>query len=242
VNGTIVLQEALRHVMRNEFPDATRRDVTAGLENGRKALPLLYAAAVEAPLDRDELMRRATAVYFAHCAGNIADDVADGECDYFEEGVPVATTVQYLLQAAFFERALSSQVSRGDLSIAARDLVAAASWQPVELRTERFDEATYMSIAHGMGVQQWRAYLRILWSETKLSELVETVAAGIALSSFVALDVAGNDSRFFSLPEEAQTRVQAHARSSLEPALATGLGFVKLTAAGATQIISGGAR
>ncbi len=238
MNGAVIFQEAMRDLMRHELPDVTRRDVVAGLEAGRTVLPPIYAAVIETELAREEQLMRALAVYYSACAGNVADDVADGDCDYFEPGVPVATTVQYLLHTMSFEAALRTSVPREALLDASRELVQAAAWEPIELRTKVFDRDTYLNVARAMGGRQWRAHLRVLWAGTPLDDQVGLVADAVALASFVALDLAGSDRRLMTLPAVERQEIISFARSGLLPALAMDLAFVRYVAAGVDAALS----
>src|SRR5690349_2356474 len=99
-----LFQQALRTLGRLELPESAQRDVLGALEAARKKGPLalLYEAGAEAGLARDELFHRALAIFFAFCAGSLADDLIDGDCDYLETPIRVGPSAQYLLQNLSF--------------------------------------------------------------------------------------------------------------------------------------------
>src|SRR5690349_9730988 len=107
MSGGAVFQEVLRRVMRLELPDEARRDVLAALDAAQRhpVTQLLYEAAHEAALPREAMLARAAGVFCTFAAGNLADDLVDGDCTYFDAAHPatrIAPTVQFLLQNLAF--------------------------------------------------------------------------------------------------------------------------------------------
>jgi len=98
-----VFQEVLRVFNRQHLPEVSQLDVLAALEAGRPGpLAFLYEAGVEAELPRQQLFTRAVAIYLNFCAGNLADDLIDGDCTYLSEPFRLGPCVQFILQNLFF--------------------------------------------------------------------------------------------------------------------------------------------
>ena len=97
LSGGAIFQEALRMLRRHQLPEVCERDLLAALHaTSREILTLLYEAGHEAGLERAPLLGRTAALFFLCATGNLADDLADGDCDYFESP-RLASGAQYLL-------------------------------------------------------------------------------------------------------------------------------------------------
>lgn len=211
---SVVFAQALRAVRQREYPEPCERDLLAALEAGRLALDATYDLARASQLPREQLLRRAAAVYLGQCAGNVCDDLADGDCDYFESGVPVASMVQFILQHLMCEEALAAGIDPRTLSRSAATLARAASFGPVELRTRRWSLPVYRELAERTGGDQWQAYLMLLWDGTSLAPQAAPVGARVGLAGYVAMDLKDRDLRFFSLAPREQAEVVALATSA----------------------------
>jgi hypothetical protein len=85
VSSGRVFQEALRVLLETPLPGVARDDVLAVLEANRSdLLQLFFDAAREAGVERDAALRRSAAVFFWYASGQLADDLADGDCEYLE--------------------------------------------------------------------------------------------------------------------------------------------------------------
>ncbi|MFP2933842.1 hypothetical protein ACLESO_53680, partial [Pyxidicoccus sp. 3LG] len=103
MSGGALYQEALRVLRRLELPEVSERDVLEALEAGQPGpLPLFYEAGAEAGLPRSVLLARGAGLFFSYCAGNLADDLIDGDCTYHAQPLRVGPCVQFLLQNLAF--------------------------------------------------------------------------------------------------------------------------------------------
>lgn len=213
-----VFQEALRVLNHLEPPEVAQRDFLRCLEAIRRTdpSPLLYALGKHAGLEREPHLRRAAAVLLGFAAGNLADDLSDGDCDYLEMPARHGPAVIFGLLNAAHSAASSPQakVSHADLSQAARCLAKAAGPQQLELRTAVFDAVTFKSIAEGIAGLQWQAWLSILWSGTPLADKAMGLGRDLGVAGHTARDIATLDRRFFSMSEPEQAEIQAWAREA----------------------------
>src|SRR4051812_7396710 len=85
------------------LPEVSERDVLAALEAGRPGpMPFLYAAGVESGLPEQNFLARAAGIYIGFCAGNLADDLSDGDCTYLIEPSRIGPCTQLTLHTLFF--------------------------------------------------------------------------------------------------------------------------------------------
>ena len=99
MSGGAIYQESLRVLRKLALPEQAERDVVAALEAAHPGpLALLYEAGVEAGLAREALLSRGTGIFLSFAAGNLADDLSDGECTYYARPSQVGPYVQFLLQ------------------------------------------------------------------------------------------------------------------------------------------------
>lgn len=197
-----VYREALTWIVALELEPSAQRDLVRCLDAARGGpLGFLYAASVEAGVDAARARARAAGSFLSFAAGNLADDLADGDCDYLEPALRVAPCAQFALQnAAWSLWCGEGDVDRDTLRVIGRDLVRAASMQHVEVRAARFDGATTRRIAAAMGGLQYAAYLRAAWSGSALAARAGEVGEALGTAGFVAEDLRSEDPRITTLP------------------------------------------
>jgi len=228
MSGGAVYQQCLRRVSALELDDVAARDVLRALEAAHDdaLLTLLYESAAEASLSREHLFARACGVFFSCAAGNLADDLVDDDCDWFDppfdtRPTRVGPAVQYLLQH-LSTATLAESLSSSSLRAVALELVRATGPHQVEVRTERFDAETYLHIGEAISGRQWAAHFRALWCETALEDDAARVGRALGFAAHVAHDARDGDRRFFSLPHAARADLIARARRALDDAVQTG--------------------
>jgi len=194
-----IYQETLRMLRRQRLPAPAERDVVAALEAAQPGpLVLLYEAGMEAGLRRELLLPRAAGIFLGFAAGNLADDLCDGECGYFEEPARVGPYVQFLLQNLAWATLARTELPERVLADAATCLALAAGPQALEVRT-----------------RQWTAPLHLLWAGTRL-EAKAPVGHGLGIAAHVAEDIRSRDLRFFSMPGPDQREVMRWAQAAVE--------------------------
>lgn len=229
MSGGAVFREALRRLRRRDLPDVAERDVISALEAGRRGrgpLQFVYDAGAEAGLERDEILRRGAGVFFGFCAGNLADDLVDGECVYLDPPVRLGPTVQFILQQLGWEAWLESGATRDDLARAAGLLARAAGAQQVEVRTERWTIDTAKLVAEHAAGLQYAAYLRVLWSGTRLTERAEHVGQNLGITAHVSSDIASGDRRALDESSEDRAVLVAWAREGYAALAREGLACI----------------
>ncbi|MDY7226429.1 hypothetical protein [Hyalangium rubrum] len=215
MSGGAIYQEALRVLRRQKLPEVAERDVMAALEAAQPGpLALLYEAGVEAGLPRQALLSRGAGIFLSFAAGNLADDLCDGECGYFAEPARVGPYVQFLLQNLAWSTLAQAEVPGTVLAEAARGLASAAGPQALEVRTRAWTAPLFQQVAEGLAGQQWASYLLLLWVGTRLEERAST-GHELGIAAHVAEDIRSRDPRFFSMPEADQRHVVRWAREAV---------------------------
>ena len=231
-----VHQEALRWLRRLQLPEVAERDVLATMEATRGGpLPLMYEAGAEAGLGRDELLRRCTALFLALAVGNLADDLADGDCSYITPLVAAPGT-QYLLSAWCFA-ALAECIPPSLLARTAAELVQSAALQNVEVRTESWTIDAYRSVGEGIAARQWAAYLAVLWHDTPLAPRANELGWHLGISGHVAQDLSSQSRRLRGLGSDGLREIVAWADASLAVLVAAKLRFLDAAVAWMTARI-----
>ncbi len=207
-----VFQEALRILNRQHLPAVSRQDLVAALEAGRPGtLGFTYEAGAEAGLPRQTLLTRAAAIYFNFCAGNLADDLSDGDCTYLPEPFRTGPCTQLILQTLFFQTLVETDLPSQTLSLATRELIVAVGPQHIEVRTKQWSASVFREVAKGIAGRQWSAYLQILWCDTALASRAAAVGMNIGQAGHVAKDISSRDPRYTTLPQPDKREIVAWA-------------------------------
>jgi hypothetical protein len=217
MSAVIIFHKVLGVLGSQRFPEVSERDVLAALEAGRPGpLAFLYAAGEEAGLPEQKLLTRAAAIYFNFCAGNLADDLIDGDCTYLSEPFRLGPCVQFILQNLFFHVLAEADLPTQTLSSVTRELAVAAGPQLIEVRTRQWTEPVYRQVAEGIAGLQWSAYLQILWCDTALASRAAAVGMNAGLAGHVVEDIRSRDPRYTTLPEADKRQVVAWAVAAAE--------------------------
>jgi hypothetical protein len=203
-----IFQQVVRTVVQQRLPELSQRDVLAALEAARPGpLELLYEAGAEAGLAGDAILSRSVAIYFNFCAGNLADDLSDGECTYLDDPYRIGPCTQFLLQNFFFYALMNAELPSDTIRAAVRELITAAAPQHVELRTKQWNAALFREIAEGIAGHQWSAYLQILWCGTPLASRAASVGMNVGVAGHTAKDILTRDPRFVTMAVAAQREI-----------------------------------
>lgn len=210
-----VFQRALRVLVSLDVPPVTSSDLLAALEAGRRKGPLalLYEAASEAGLEREALLNRAAGIYLAFCAGNLCDDLIDGDCTYLSDPALLGPSAQFMLQHASYAALLEAGIPAHVVAQAARETVRAAGYSHIEVRTTTWTAPVYREVVERIAGRQWSAYLRLLWWNTPLEDRAERVGLASAIAGNVAKDMTEGDSRWAELPPDDKQDVAEWARN-----------------------------
>jgi hypothetical protein len=212
-----IFQEVLRILNRYPLPEVSQHDLLAALEAARPGpLEFLYDAGAEAGLPYQKLVTRATAIYFNFCAGNLADDLMDGDCTYLSEPFRLGPCVQYILQTLCFRTMLEAELPDPTLASVTRELVEAAGQQLIEVRTQQWSAPVFRAVAEGIAGRQWSAYLQILWCDTALFSRAVTTSMNAGLAAHVVNDISSGDPRYTTLPEADKREIVAWAKDAAQ--------------------------
>jgi hypothetical protein len=229
--GGAIFRELLVALRALELPTEAENDLVAVLEAGRVALPFLNEAAMEPVGDRSVFLRRAAGIYAGFCAGNLADDLIDGDATYLADPARLGPSLQFTLQHLGTAIVLDSGVPADVLARASWEMVRGAATAQVENRTESWTFATYRDMNVGAAGRQYASFLQVLWAGTPLAEHAEAVGLELGTISRVAQDIVQQKHRFLLLSKADQKRALAWARALLERVRKRPLGCVQLVVA-----------
>ena len=197
MTGAAVFNQALREIRRLELDADAERDFVLALEAARPGpLDLFYGLAHEAGLSRDELMLRTAGLFCGFAAGNLADDLIDGDCDYLSRPAAIGPSVQYGLQHLGYALLLRSDTDADAVAAMARHLALAGGAEHRERGS--YDAQKFIDVAEGIAGLQWQGYLPVLWAGR---EGVDSSELGrvLGLALHVAEDIRSRDERFVSM-------------------------------------------
>jgi hypothetical protein len=212
MSAETIFQEALSILNRQHLPDVSRRDLLAALEAGRPGtLAFTYKAGVEAGLPRKKLLTRAAAIYFIFCAGNLADDLSDGEVTYLADPFRIGPCSQLILLTLAFYTLAEADLPSPTLSSVTREMIAAVGPQHIEVRTKKWSAHLFREVAEGIAGRQWSAYLQILWCGTGLADRAVTIGMNAGIAAHVVRDIQSQDPRYTTLSKAEKRKVVAWA-------------------------------
>lgn len=214
MSGGIVYRRALQLLEELQLAGTADREVLASLDAAKDLplLQLLYEAGHEARLAREDLHLRAAGCFLSFAAGNLADDLIDGDCDYLEDALRLGPSTQFLLQNAAYRCWLSSSSPKEAVQRCADHLARAAGPNHLEVRTERWTAALFQQVGEGIAGRQWAAYLEVLWGGTVLEDRAARVGLGLGVVAHLAEDVRSGDPRWTTLSDEDKEGVTSWAR------------------------------
>lgn len=211
---TRVLESVRAMVRLRKLPLEAERDVEHALSRVPPESQFLFSWAVQdagVPLGRAS--ERLMSVFLFCAAVNLADDLADGDCDYLEPRT--APGVQFLLQALACLPLTRSDLTSAEMALISIALTRAASGQCLEVRGRTRSALEYLEVADLIAGAQYSAYFRILWGGTALFGEAERVGALIGRLALIYTDLASQDPRLLGLEPEEKFEVMRAGRLSL---------------------------
>jgi hypothetical protein len=187
------------------LPSDAAHDLEAALRCVDPAFPRFVAElAKDFGVEGEDCAWRVDALLFEFAAIQVADDLADGDCDYLPDPERSGPGTHWLLQHLFWLCLLSSRVSRADAEGAARDFLVVGAAQQREVRVRRWHGALAEEAARNLNGKQHAAYFRLLASGTPHSERAPMLGEAFGFALHVVTDVAHCDDRWTSLDAEAK--------------------------------------
>ncbi|MEE9383544.1 MAG: hypothetical protein V3V08_09040 [Nannocystaceae bacterium] len=223
MSGGLLRQATLREVARAGLPDAVLKPLAVVLERGLFSGSLadfLYLAGRDVGFEHEETVARCVPILLLYCAGNLTDDIVDGEDSYVEDQRLSAALECVLLSHAFGLLA-RGPVSREDIAAAMRNIAVATGHLATELCTTRWSAARYMDVGHAIAGLQFQALLRLLWGARHPN--TDPIGNAVGVVIHVAEDIRSEDPRFTSMAGQDRARVLAWARVAAERLRAQGL-------------------
>lgn len=234
-----VFQEALRVLLETPLPVVARDDVIAVLEANRSdLLQFFYDAAREAGTPSDPALRRSAGVFFWYAAGQLADDLADGDCDYLEEPLRTGPSAAFLLVHLGYATLQQAGVDAAALGASARELVCGTGPQHLEVRAQRWDAGLFREVGSGIAGRQLAAYLRVLWTDSVLADRALEIGFDLGVAAHVAADVRSGDPRFHGLTPDDRREVLAWGQAAIVRARGHGLASIEAALRGFEPILA----
>jgi hypothetical protein len=217
-------------------------DVLPVLEacRGKGPMALLEAAAADAGLDTATALKRAGALYVLFCAGNLCDDLIDGECTYLDEPLRKGPSLQYQLQFLAVNGLFNAGVPPEDVATGCAELARSASYSHLEIRTQTWTADVYRQVGEGIAGRQWAGHLSLLWAGTRLADRAQACGRDAAIAGHVAEDIRSKDVRFTSMSDADRTSVLAWAREAAGRLRAHEIRSMTAIAAGVEPVLEGG--
>jgi hypothetical protein len=197
-----------------KFPREAEEDILRALaEVSPQSQELFSWAAHDADLPLGRAIERLMTVLLLSAAVNLADDLADGDCDYLEPRV--GPGILFLLSTLSTLPLMRSDLKIEDVSLVAIGLARAASGQSLEVRGHTRSALEYLQVADLIAGAQYCAYFRLIWAGTALEVHAERVGALLGRLAIIYTDLASHDPRLVELPPEDSHEVRRTARLSL---------------------------
>jgi hypothetical protein len=194
-------------------------DVRAVLRANRSdMLAFLLALGLDAKVSPASAVRRVAGIFFNIAALQVADDIADGDCDYLDHPEGTGTAAQYILQNLFYKALLTDVLQLDTLVRVADAMVAGAAPQSFEVRG--FDAWTLThakATAEGFGGAHHGAYFQIMWHGTSFESCAFSTGWAFGVGVSVTSDIRSNDLRFRSLNIDDRVRLIDWALDALAP-------------------------
>ena len=235
-----VLHEAEAIVARAGLLPEAHADVLSVLRATQSdVLSFFLALGLESKVAPATALRRAAAIYLNVAALQVADDIADGDCDYLTPPDGAGTAAQFILQNLFYAVLLDERLPHEELRSVADALVRGAGPQSIDVRRREWNIATAMAAAEGFGGAHHSAYFRIALFGSTLQDQAAGLGWALGIGVSVAGDVRSDDPRFRSLPRNEQIELLDWTVNALQPAQAIGLRSIRRAVAPIETVLVG---
>lgn len=216
--------EAMRVTESAHLEAHARADVLCALErNANDTSPFLLALGLEAKVRPALALARAVGVYFHIAALQLADDLADGDCDYLTPPVAAGTIAQFMLQNLGYLVLLGADLPTSVLRDTALDLAVGSSAQSLEVRTKRWTlEATRIT-AESFGAIHYAAYFRLMLHGCAFERDARMWGRGLGIGAAISSDFTSNDPRVMTLPPTSRAELLSWALTATSAASRTPL-------------------
>jgi hypothetical protein len=204
------------------LPAQAEADVQVALDRVQpQSQILLIQAAEDAGLPDAVAIERLCSLWMMSAAVNLADDLADGDCDYLP--LPVAPGVSFLLQSLATALAARGEISATCLEECALGLTRAAAGQSLEVRPGGWEAGRYLRVAELIAGEQYGAHLRLLWEGTPWEKRAFAIGRDIGVVGIALTDVTSNDRRFRTMTRDDRETVLRECLARLKDIVVTSL-------------------
>lgn len=206
MSGSLVKRRAIQFI-RNRCPQVEpgTQIVESIVETADNAvLQLVYDAAFYAVQDLELALERTIPIAYHSCLIHLADDIADGDCDYIDNPIGQGVTAVYTL-LHLFNRSLA-QCKIQDIKIFDA-LIDVGLWQHQEIAIQTWDLESARKVAVGINARQFEAYFRIVSSGTQHEKELANAGYAYAIAAHLSNDINSEDNRFYDIPRQERNKL-----------------------------------
>ena len=216
---------AAHHVLdEGSLDDVALQDARAVLDSIDPRFPsLIGTLAEEFGLPLLERRRRVGALCLMFATVQLADDLADGECDYLPEAHRRGPGTQWLLQHLSVECLLNTECTLNTVTGALRCFARMGSAQQLEVRRAQWDLDSARGAATGLNGNQFAAYFGILADGTVWAERASRIGQDFGEVLHVVGDSVSSDPRISTLTDAERLALCGWAQERLHRLLDTNL-------------------
>jgi hypothetical protein len=203
MTGETILLATINAGGRDTIGDSASSDVKATIQKIDPRFPsFLSVFATELALAPRELRTRCVAACLMFAATQLADDLADGDCNYLPDPHRTGPGTHWLLHQLFGQAVLSSTCDRSEIADIYRDLLIVGAAQQREVRGARGALVQAQQLAVGLNGHQYAAYFRLLASGSRWSAEAPKWGMTFGTVLHVVGDRLSRDERFCALSLE----------------------------------------
>ena len=184
------------------------------LRNTDKATTqLIFDAAYHAHGDLQKALASSVPVFFHTALVHLADDIADGDCDYIENPVAHGVTALCTLMQLFNSSMSSAHIYSKHIFDA---LIDVGMWQHKEIATTRWTIDTAKNAAVGLNGRQFEAYFCIAGFKTQHESTLAKAGYAFGIAGHFMNDIFSHDPRLYDLPQADRNKLIRWALTLME--------------------------
>jgi len=207
--------------------DSAREDVFSVMERKDRAFEFLMRRLMgEVGLDDASTEKRLLPIVLQQTLIHLADDLADGDCDYLENPEAAGPTTQYTLQQLVSLSMLDASICPEAARCFCQQMLKVGSAQHEEIRTRQWTFARTRAAAVQLGGWLYGAYFALALHQTSMAAEAEDLGYHFGLACFVARDIKSSDVRYTSLSEEDRQALRKCATASADRVYSAGRDFL----------------
>jgi len=195
------------------FSDAAREDLYAVLVRKDTGLEMLMRKLMQhVEMESGQIEQRILPIVIQQCLIHLADDMADGDCDYLsiEKASTTLCSLFNLSALLLLEVNLSPETCKrfyqlmAGVGILQHEEIRISHWTLEETRKAAFD----------LGGAVYAGYFSLALDGTSLADEAESLGRHFGIASFVARDIQTDDARYLDLDQQERSSLRNWALKS----------------------------